>query len=303
MLYLIAFATLLIMPLYPMDTASKLCNNLKNIPYDASLSVYINAAQDLKNNSLSTCECMQILMEEKRLRKKKELEEKFAIPMTSWHKEEAATQKVLELDRKNASLTFDAIAEEDQKLIKHLIKEKNIQAPIHVTQDLEAGSSYVRLSCYNHQFILGLNADYYKGDKKGLLLHELHHIEKRHNDYSQSLFVKVGIKHHLNFQQTTNAYQAFNRYQETEADRIPAACGSCKDAQAVKAQSSYNFFNEPRAMLDFKSTHPTLRSRYQWATRIAQLKQAEEYINKPGQFGYFTTFMSEHLKKTVNCFE
>ncbi|MFA6066372.1 MAG: M48 family metalloprotease [Candidatus Babeliaceae bacterium] len=95
------------------------------------------------------------------------------------------------------------------------------------------------------------------------------------------------------------SYLKFSRSQEAEADRIPAACGTCEDARAITSMTIDIFKTTPARNAHKQSTHPSPVTRIEWAMRIKGVKEAEEAlrINEPERK------INMYFSRTTNQFE
>lgn len=274
----------------PKQKPFSLCRRLKTINPNAPQQNYEELAQVLLDADLSACECVQHLIEAKQEKRLKKMVEENIISKKYYDKinhlrrtnfdykpslivhlperEFLDAENILEKDIVPSFSQHSITIGNFNEMTATLAEVKRKKAPTKVEK-----STKDHLYLGSYFFVLSSDA------RKGALLHEKEHLKGNHTPINKS--IHQSIKENGTTQSFfKNARLRYFRSQEAEADRVPAACGSCDDARSL-----IEFFHElsNKGFMDLDKTtksialYPSDYKRYAWAQRIYRLKVAEEF--------------------------
>ncbi len=264
------------------------CEEIKALRTDDSTEKYLKMARLLQSKGLSACACAKHFMNARKLKVQKEIESKFGISSDFWKQVEVDAQKVRIEDKKNAHIEFDVnVSSEHQEMLTKAYNEQQVFIPLKIQYSETSMETKVQrrlkfmdphVRSYYHQPIVKLKpaSDWIMSLEnivglKGPFLHELKHIDRNH------MYVSLVLQNKLKntpFEESTT-YKKFKRYHEAEADRVPAACGTCDDAKSLTQQLFHLNYKHTNFT---KDRHPSTFKRCEWAYKIMMLKEAEEKL-------------------------
>lgn len=280
------------------------CFLLKEIAPNASASDYEKLASRLRANNLSTCECVTHIIKKKQ---KKSLRRFYSKQLLSSEQYQNAKflQKHLstsELDASvplilhlppNTSLDSKQTGEIARIFPTHIvtIRNDNFDKELAAAARKLISMEFLKTFNFNKNTISLAEYELYVGNelfersknsRKAILLHEKKHLTSNHPALGNIILEfteknKPGIlsKQFFGILKTSHPWLKFRRAKEAEADRIPAACGSCDDAYAFT--DLFKEFLKQDGNQE-KYAHPSHYKRLLWAQRIYNVKVAEENL-------------------------
>ena len=295
------------------SAVEELYEKIKTLDPDQPLNDYEFYHQKLKENNSNITSCVHRLIENDKRAAYNALKLEFNVNPEGFQNDplfkEWRRQSTL-----NNNIIFDQSlnnAHETKNLLKKLIDENNIKAPICVKFDSNESLAKVERSWTTrpnlefNELILG--PGFFELDilqQRGVLLHELEHIVKMHGGYKFLAFIEAKeanptfIPDQFN---SSSSYKQLLTTFEAEADRMPA-CKSIQNAQAIesffkrildqKNSGEYAILSDPN---DY---HPPLQERYNWATRILKFKQIE-YNMFQAESNQFTKLAQKLLRHLI----
>lgn len=285
---------------YPKDIFQN-CRSIKAIKPDESDAEYDKIVQSLRKNNLSTCICLKYFHELKEQKAFDAIDKEFDVSKEAWKNgsELFSIWREDPEDRVNVEITDDVakdIAEQAKnKFIQHRICGKHqITTPAESVKHLVMGSTIIldikketkEIKKVGYAFFINkLNELFSPLALEGAFLHEFFHIIDKHIEKAAALRFAISVFNNqpwrikndesLKYLIRSSSFKRFQRFTESAADRLPAACNTSDQAKALEA-----FFKEFAKFADPNDTdHAVVSKRLAWATRIRKLKEAEERLS------------------------
>ena len=290
----------------------ELYEKIKTINVRRPIKDYESYHQKLVENNSTIATCMHHLVERDKNDAYNALEREFNINPEVFLKnpliQEWQTQRSI-----NNNLLFDDVLDNNEdikNLFKQLMEENNIKAPIFAKFNLYTSFAVVERPCelpnyeinniYNY-YSLTLGPLFFKLDglsQRGVLLHELEHINKMHLEKAFLAYTHAkNAKPTLNQNQfvSSGPFKKLSYAFENEADCLPA-CKSLENAKAFKSLFSKILKKKNRGELEVISDyHSPLEERYNLAVRILKFKQIEAKAFN-GKFNQFTRLTKKLIR-------
>ena len=290
----------------------------KSVPSGKAISAVQQRAQRvaklLADNNVSTCECINHLLEKKRDTALEDIRRAFSLSHTDI---ENYKQRIAQIEQdcatKSLSIDFvdNGLPVELQQRIYDKARAMGITVPLHVSTSWVIGShtgkkfpfdrqspDYIlNLNIFDlseswlahlHRRFLDTNSNYCRTHGNAVIDHELTHIKTLGMDkYTELVRFITKIENpteelliqyenqHPELEQASKAFIKLEKAYESEADRIVPACGVCNDSYNFVVALNAEF--EQRCMTNAisNSHHPRVEKRLLWAAVIHWLKVAE----------------------------
>lgn len=262
------------------------CQELKAIAPDAPQEAYNALAQKLKENNLTTGDCIKHILDLRKQRAFHAVQQEIGFSDDEWHQHFPLFVKAVQEYNQSSAPTItceSAISPTLYQDLKTMIRNHGLRESIQIRKDNDVSidqnlTAKINndLSCSisgNQGSILYINPNLFKAYSmqaaQGNIAHEMTHRKRNHHEEEVFLWA-LAEKYNVAELETINK---FIRTQEAEADRLPAACDQLCVARNVEA-----WMEDSLKILGTytKYTHPTPEKRLAWATRIRRLREIEE---------------------------
>jgi hypothetical protein len=283
------------------------CDKIKHIDPNAPQEEYRSLVKEILESGESICSCMSQKCNKKVEGKLQGLAKEWRITDQQLGNIKEFVKRMAEKDSKEGELFVEIdpqvnLSPEMVPFITKFFKEAGYKnGNVHVKKGTDPGvSGVIRLflpdvnfNIEKYYLDLGyrLNLDSLDTEKfeiyMGTLLHEVKGHVAHHDAIVKNLLFLSASAHNqdinddcLRHHELLLSRQKYSRAMERRADQVPAACGTVENAKWVYYFSKDIKERLPKDKPEEKSTHPTAEKRIAWATRILNLKKAEEELKK-----------------------
>jgi hypothetical protein len=284
------------------------CDKIKHINPNASQEEYRSLVKEILESGESICSCISQKCNEKVEEKIQGLAKEWKITDQQLDDIREFVKKIAEKDSKEGELFVEIdpqlhLSSEEVSFITKLFKEVGYRNGSVCVLNTKRNVEIRRIFSVDYDDILKkinnidvksyelyINSSWFDSSEslRGGLLHEIKgHAGHYDMINDRLLFLNARAENqdlyddNLSYAESLY-YQKYKRALEKRADRMPAACGAVEDAKSIytSLKDLKEQWSEDQLKIEEKSSHPTAEKRLAWATRILNLKKAEEELKK-----------------------
>lgn len=282
------------------------CQQLKTIAPDAPQKNYDTLAAKLKEQDLTTCDCIKHILAARKQRAFRAAQQEIGFTDQEWQQLFPAFLRILQYNRwKRPEITCEStISPTLCQELKAMIRSHDLREPITIREHKITGIGVTdkldgSFLLINNQFKQSSNQA-----QQGTIAHEIYHRKQKHQEERMCLSL-LDLKYNkaswwstwwlptLKSKKKTAAIAKYSRSQEAEADRLPAAYDHIDVAQNLEILykellKNENLFAWAYRKIDdlatvFSNDHPSHEKRLAWATRIRRMREIEEQHRKKAE--------------------